>query len=98
MSEIILSKYLCRERSLFYAHMWNEVNRLHFTRYTPKTNIKNIFYHRNKLGVIEAYYDLKELDASVDKMVANIINNSEVLDQIIKDFLKNIVKKKEEKE
>ncbi len=84
--ELKLSKYMSREHSLFYAHVWNEANRDLFDKYIPGTNIENMIFSLNKLGVLEVYYDLKELETIFNKITEGIANKPKLLDKVISDF------------
>lgn len=90
--KIIFSKYMSREHSMFYAHVWNEANRDYFDEYIPGINVKNMAYLRNKNGVLEVYYDMVELENIFVKIEKAIIAKPVILDHIITDFYKYLDK------
>ncbi len=84
--EIVLSKYMSREHSLFYAHVWNEANRDFFNEHVPETNIRNMLFSFNKLGVLEVYYDLKEIEMVFDRIASAIKKDPKILDAVTAQF------------
>jgi phosphohistidine swiveling domain-containing protein len=86
---ITLSPYMSREHSLFYADVWNTSNATLFDRYVSDTNIKNMLFRRNELGVLEVYYDLAELDRIFRSIAATLEKDPSILDRIIDDFYVN---------
>lgn len=65
-----------REHSLYYAKIWDEVNRKDFDNYILKTNIKNmLFVREGKIGVLKIYYSEQELE-KVYKQIASSLNRS----------------------
>jgi len=83
---VTLSKYMSREHTLFYAHVWNESNRDCFDQYVSLTDIKSMLFVLSPQGVLEVYYDLKELDESFYKIEESIKKQPEILDKVISDF------------
>ncbi|MBS3144240.1 hypothetical protein J4208_01510 [Candidatus Woesearchaeota archaeon] len=86
--KIILSQYMNREHSLFYAHVWNEANRDLFDSFVKGTNIKNMVFVLNKLGILEVYYDLNQLEEVFNKIAQRLIENPKLLEEIISNFYK----------
>jgi len=84
--QLTLTKYMSREHSLFYAHVWNEANRDLFDQTIPGSNVKNMIFLLNKKGVLEVYYELKELDSIFNAVSEGITKNPKKLDEIIENF------------
>jgi phosphoenolpyruvate synthase/pyruvate phosphate dikinase len=83
---VVLTKYMSREHSLFYASVWNEANRDYFDEHVAGTNIKNMLFTRNELGVLDVYYDLDELKIIFDRIADTIEEKPEILDNVIAEF------------
>ena len=86
--KVKLSKYMSREHSLFYAHVWSESNRDFFSQTFKDTNIKNMVFLLNNKGMLEVYYELKELDEVFNKISQELSKNLGLIDGIIKEFYK----------
>jgi len=86
--KIKLSKYMSREHSLFYAHVWSESNRDFFSQTFKDTNIKNMVFLLNDKGILEVYYELKELENVFNKISRGLTENLNLIDKITKEFYK----------
>jgi len=81
-----LTKYMSREHSFFYAHVWNEANRDTFDKFIFGINVKNMIFLMNKLGVLEVYYDLEELEEIFERIAEEVTKDSGLLDKTISEF------------
>lgn len=84
--KLVLTKYMSREHSLFYACVWNKANKELFDKQVKGTNVKNILFLRNKNGILEVYYDLAELKRLFENVAKAINSNGQMIDNIIKSF------------
>ena len=83
---ITLSKWMTREHSLFYAHVWMKANKDCFDKRIVDKGVQNLVFKLNDKGVLEVYYDLEELDSISEAMVKAFNCNPEILDELILKF------------
>src|SRR3989344_4754165 len=84
--KITLSKYMMRENSIFYAHVWNEADRDFFDQFVPETNVKSMLFQRNNQGVLEVWFDYAELDIVFDKIAKALSADAKLIDLLINRF------------
>lgn len=86
ISPITLTKYMTREHSMFYAHVWEAANRNHWNRYFLAKNIKNMVFLLDSENILEIYYDLQELESTLKEAGDGVVKETKIVDQIIADF------------
>ncbi len=83
---IKLSKVFTRERSLFYMRMWNDSDRMGFSRWLSTDVQNNMFWREGNINKISVWYDREEYDRLGELTAEKLHVDSKLFEKMVRVF------------